>query len=85
MVLQPAAEAEKDEVRGAALTGGRRRCSAVPRRWVRLLSWPLSPATPFRVGLVPTSPLALYRQPTTTNRSHSFNTPSRVDLQLKLV
>lgn len=38
VVLQPAAETEAHEVRGAALTGGRRRGSAVPRRRVRLLS-----------------------------------------------
>lgn len=49
VVLQPAAETEAHEVRGAALTGGRRRGSAVPRPRVRLLSAPLRaprPGTP---------------------------------------
>lgn len=48
VVLQPATETEADEVCGAALTGGRRRRSAVSRARVRLLSTPLrrAPARP---------------------------------------
>lgn len=45
MVLQPAAETETYEVCGAALTGGRRRGSAVPGCRVRLLNRTTTAAT----------------------------------------